>query len=334
MTQEEESKIVALTATFVVRLVTRLIPFGDYSLASRMIANLQKRYRSLKEDKDERALILSHSLERGLGPQTQNILIEDLKSDDAAKQHQAAQLLASLGTVAMPWLIDVIKKEDNYRTRHTAATLLRNLGPSAVDRLRRLLILEISAEERRRILGIIDIVTTDVRNEVLFAMGDQNPDVREAAYSLAERLNDPSIADLLMEFAKNHAGELAEGAIRCIGKLRPPGVEAELVVLLNSSKEDQLCIACCQVLGQIADPDSIEPLARVLVPKRTFFMRRWRNPQLRAAAAFALGQIHHPRAEDCLALYANDPDPRVREIVRRGLDTDPSVSTSATSESV
>jgi HEAT repeat protein len=333
MTQEEESKIVAPTTTFLVRLVTRLIPFGEYSLASRVIANLQKRYRSLKEDKDERALILSHSLERGLGPQTQNILIEDLKSDDAARQHQAAQLLGSLGTVAMPWLIDVIKKEDNYRTRHTAAKLLRNLGPSAVDRLRRLLILEISAEERRRILGIIDIVTMDVRNEVLFAMGDQDPDVREAAYSLAERLNDESIGDLLMEFVKNHAGELAVGAIRCIGKLRPNGVEAEIAGLLNSSKDDQLCIACCQVLGQIADPDSIESLARMLLPKRTFFMRKWRNPQLRAAAAFSLGQIRHPRANEYLAPYANDRDPRVREIARRGLNTDPSVTASATSES-
>jgi diguanylate cyclase (GGDEF)-like protein len=326
MAQEEEPKIVALTATLLVRLVTRLVSFGDFSLASRIIANLQKRYRSLKEDKDERALILSHSLERGLGPQTQNILIEDLKSDDAAKQHQAAQLLGSLGTGAMPWLIDVIKKEDNYRTRHTAATLLRNLGPSAVDRLRRLLILEISAEERRRILDIIDTLTTDVRNEVLFAMGDQNPDVRQAAYSLAERLNDESIADLLMEFAKNHAGELAVGAIKCIGKLRPNGAEAELVALLNSSKDDQLCIACCQVLGQIADPGSTEPLARVLLPKRTFFMRTWRNPQLRAAAAFALGQIHHPRADEYLALYADDRDPRVREIARRGLNTDPSIT--------
>jgi HEAT repeat protein len=136
-----------------------------------------------------------------------------------------------------------------------------------------------------------------------------------------------------MEFVKNHAGELAVGAIRCIGKLRPNGVEAEIAGLLNSSKDDQLCIACCQVLGQIADPDSIESLARMLLPKRTFFMRKWRNPQLRAAAAFSLGQIRHPRANEYLAPYANDRDPRVREIARRGLNTDPSVTASATSES-
>jgi HEAT repeat protein len=55
-------------------------------------------------------------------------------------------------------------------------------------------------------------------------------------------------------------------------------------------------------------------------------MRTWRNPQLRAAAAFALGQIHHPRADEYLALYADDRDPRVREIARRGLNTDPSIT--------
>ncbi len=328
--EEEESKIIAMTATFLVRLVSHLISFGDYSLASRIIVNLQKRYQSLKETKDERALILSTSLERGLGPQTQNLLIEDLKSDDAAKQHQAAQLLGSLGTVMMPLLIDVIKKEDNYRIRHTAATLLRNLGPSAVERLRRLLILEIRAEERRRILDIIDTVTTDVHNEVLLAMEDESPDVREAAYSLAERLNDGSFADALLEFVKSHHSDLAVGAIKCLGKLRPEGLEAELVMLLNSSKDDQLCIACCRVLGQIADPGSVEPLAQVLLPKRSLFYRKWRNPQLRAAAAFALGQIQHPRAEEHLVLYINDRDPRVREIARRATNTDQSTAASET----
>ena len=53
-----------------------------------------------------------------------------------------------------------------------------------------------------------------------------------------------------------------------------------------------------------------------------------------SAAAFALGQIHHRRADEYLAIYADDRDPRVREIARRGLNTDPSVTASATPESM
>jgi hypothetical protein len=59
---EKEPKIVAATATFRSRLVTHLIEFADYALASRIIINLQKQYRSLKEAKDARAYILANLL--------------------------------------------------------------------------------------------------------------------------------------------------------------------------------------------------------------------------------------------------------------------------------
>jgi len=38
---------------------------------------------------------------------------------------------------------------------------------------------------------------------------------------------------------------------------------------------------------------------------------------VRAAAAFALGQISHPKADENLARFAEDRDPRVREIARK-----------------
>ena len=42
---------------------------------------------------------------------------------------------------------------ENYRVRHTAATLLGRLGPKAVQRLKQSMMLEISPTERKRILG-------------------------------------------------------------------------------------------------------------------------------------------------------------------------------------
>jgi len=321
LAEEKEPKIVAKTARLLLRMVTLLIQFGDYSLASRIIINFQKRHHTLKEAKDSQAFIFAKILEASLDAQAQSLVVEDLKSDDPTRQQPAAHLLGSLGRAVMPQLIDIIKKQDNYRARHTAATLLGKLGPKAIERLKRSLVLEINPPERKRILEIIDILTTDVSQELIFGIGDENPQVREAAYHLAERLKDGVATDLLLDFAKDHDGDLAAGAIKCLGRLQAEGVEAQLISLLNSSNDERLCIACCRALGRIGKSTGIEPLAAMLMPKRVFIFRKKRSAQLRAAAAVALGQISDPRAAKHLANYIHDKDSRVREIARNALDS-------------
>ena len=317
----KEPKIVARTVRSLSLMVGHLIQFVDYSLASRIIINFQKRHRALKEANDSQAFIYARVLEMGLDPQTQILLVEDLKSDDTIRQQPASHLLASLGQVVMPLLIDIIKKEENYRVRRTAAMLLEKLGPRAVERLKRSLFLEISPDERRRILDIIDSLSPDVTHEFLYGIGDENPLVREAAYRLAERVKDQHMAGLLLDFVKNNDGEVAAGAIQCLGKLGQEGIEEELIDLLLNSKDDQLCIACCRALGQIGRPAGIDPLAEMLAPRRVFLFRKNRNAQLRAAAAVALGQIPDPRAVQRLAIFKDDSDPRVREVARSALDS-------------
>jgi HEAT repeat protein len=182
------------------------------------------------------------------------------------------------------------------------------------------MILEISPTERKRILEIIDTITVDVTHELIFGIGDENPQVREAAYDLAERIKDRQTMNILLDFAKHHDGATAAGAVKCLGKLKMQEVETELIALLNSSDDEQLCIACCRALGQIAMPISIKPLAAMLMPKRWFIFRKKRSAQLRAAAAVALRQIPDPRAANHLANFIDDKDPRVREIARNSLD--------------
>jgi hypothetical protein len=318
--EEKEPKIVAQTVRLLIRMVAQLIQFVDYSLASRIIINFQKRYRDLKEANNSQSFIFAKFIENGLDSQTQKLVVEDLKSDDPSRQQSAAHLLGSLGRAVMPQLIDIIKKEDNYRVRHTAATLLGRLGPKAVQRLKRSMILEISPTERKRILEIIDTITVDVTHELIFGIGDENPQVREAAYDLAERIKDRQTMNILLDFAKHHDGATAAGAVKCLGKFKMQEVETELIALLNSSDDEQLCIACCRALGQIAMPISIKPLAAMLMPKRWFIFRKKRSAQLRAAAAVALRQIPDPRAANHLANFIDDKDPRVREIARDSLD--------------
>jgi HEAT repeat protein len=109
-----------------------------------------------------------------------------------------------------------------------------------------------------------------------------------------------------------------------LAKLNPPQTDEALSALLNVTKDEELSLACCQALGQIASPASIEPLSKVLDPKGFFLLRKKRSPQVRAAAAFALGQISHPQVPQVLASLINDGDPRVQEIVKSILETEQS----------
>jgi HEAT repeat protein len=216
----------------------------------------------------------------------------------------------------MPLLIEVVKGEDNLRVRQIASYLLRALGPEAARLLKRELVLEGFPKERVRILEVIDGVTQDLKTELAYALGDDNPKVRRAAYHLTERLNDARVTSLLFDFANHEDPKMAVIAIKSIGKIKPSGAVDVLISLIESSKEVERLIACCRALGQIADPAAIEPLAKLLSPGRILSLRKRKSSAVRAAAAFALAQVPNARVSEVLAPYADDRDPRVRQIAR------------------
>jgi HEAT repeat protein len=129
-------------------------------------------------------------------------------------------------------------------------------------------------------------------------------------------LNDTGVTSLLFDYANHEDAKMAVIAIKSIGKIKPPGAAEVLISLLESSKEVERLIACCRALGQIADPAAIEPLANILTPGSILALRKRRSSAVRAAAAFALSQLPDARVSEALAPYADDRDPRVRQIAR------------------
>ena len=317
--READPKIMVAMAALMNRLFVNLIGFSDYPPASRLITQLQKRLKQLSEEGDPSAQRLSKSLDIRLNAATHNLLIADLKSGDSKRQRNAVQLLESLGTLAIPLLIDTLKQEDDYRARQAAATILSKQGPQAVGRLKRLLVLEIAPEERVRVLNVIDTVTSDVFTELVHALRDEKKEVRLAAFQLAERLKDDRTVEMLLENARSAKGEIAVAAVNSLEKLKPPEALDTLSKILKSTRQEELRLACCRALGSIAKPECVEPLTQVLAKKSLLLRRPLFSPRVRATAAFALGQIPQARAVKTLASYVNDPDQRIREVARNVL---------------
>jgi diguanylate cyclase (GGDEF)-like protein len=250
--KEDNPYIIEEMAALLSSMISILIQFVEYKTAAQILSHLRRRQRELKEVKDSHAQTLAKNLERKLDPTTEKLLLEDLKSGDSTRVRNAAQLLASLGEIVLPFLIEIVKQEDDYRARKIAAILLQKQGPTPAARLKELVVLEVTPEERSRILDVIDTVTSDLKSELIHALGDQDPQVRQAAFRLAERLNKNKTIELLLDLASTQTGTLAVSAIKCLGKLNPPNVDETLIDLLDSTKEDELCIVCCRALGQIA----------------------------------------------------------------------------------
>ncbi|MBW2063949.1 MAG: diguanylate cyclase [Deltaproteobacteria bacterium] len=314
--KEEDPDLTLEMAALLNQMVTLLIQFVEYPTAARILSHLRRRQKKLEDSRHSQAQLLAKTMGKKLDSYTRRLLLEDLRSSDPSRLRNAAQLLASIGQGAVPFLIDIIKQEDDYRARKVAAMLLQRQGSSATERLKKMLVLEVNPEERARILDVIDGFTSDLRKELLHALGDEDPQVREAGLRLAERLNNPETAELLLELAKTQQGSLAVSAIKCLGKLHPPHIDETLIQLLESTKDEHISIVCCRALGQLASPAAIEPLRKLLVPRGFFPFRKSRSPDLRAAAALALGQISHPQAAQVLAGFVNDPDARIREVAR------------------
>ena len=229
---------------------------------------------------------------------------------------ETTQLLSCLGPVALPLLLEVIKEEDNVGLRQIASRLLGRLGQEGATLLKRELVLEGIAEQRVRILEAIGEITRDLKTELGYALEEESPKVRRAAFHLLESFHDEHLISRLFDYVKHPDSTVAVAAVRSLGRIKPAGAVDMLVSLIDSAWEKERVMAACQALGKIADPAAIEPLARLIAPRGLFSRHRSKSPLVRAASASALAQISHPKVAKVLARHLEDRDSRVRQIAR------------------
>jgi diguanylate cyclase (GGDEF)-like protein len=311
--REDDPILLRELANLLHQLNTILLQFGEYPAASQILLHLHRRHQELVEARSEQAKLLGKMLLRPLEPKAQQLILEDFRSGDPGRRQNAAQLLGSTRQAALPLLIKLIKREEEFRVRQMAASLLAEYGPRAAKLLKRELALQTTPDEKVRILEILDTVTRDLKTELAYALADGSDQVRQAGLQLAERLNDDQASKLLLEQTENENLQVATAAITFLGKLKPPAANEKLVSILQTARNEKLIVACCQSLGLIGDSASIDPLAKLLASKG-LFRRKRQSAEIRATAALALSQIDHPRVVQILSSFADDNDPRVRQI--------------------
>jgi diguanylate cyclase (GGDEF)-like protein len=320
---EEDDHLLGELANLLYHMTGSVLGFADFTLAGRIFAELRERQRQLMNT--PRATGRGFAvLSRKMDASTRTLLMEELQSKDPERQERAALVLESMGKASIPVLMEVIKQEKDFRTRHLAASLLARMGREGADRIKQEVVLEVTSEQRFRILEVIDVVTRDLKTELAFCLSDVNPKVRRAAFRLSERLNDKQVLEILVDFAGHDDIGVAKGAIRSLASLRSPHAVGALVSTLQVTKDPERAIACAQALAQLGDPVAVPALEAVLTARKLPLLggKRW-DDQVRATAAFALAHIGGDRAKAALKKVREDSDPRIRQIAAYGVSGAP-----------
>jgi diguanylate cyclase (GGDEF)-like protein len=314
LSQEKDPAVLKELTNLLYRLSTLLVQFAEYPVATQILLHLQRRYRKLLEANSEQAKMFEEILMKPLDPKAQELILQDFHSKETLRQQNAVQLLGSLGKVAAPLLIEVVKGDADLRIRQLAASLLSEQGYEAAKSLKRVFMLESTAEERLQILDVVDSVTRDLKAELVKALDDDNEQVRAKAFKLARRLNTDEVEKILLERADSMRGEVAADAIKCLGSLRPQAALDKIGSLMKTAKDKERLVACCQTLGQIGDPRGIDLLERMLSVQSFLSRRKKYLSPIRVAAVVAVSFIHDPRAAQILERCAHDRDPQVRQM--------------------
>jgi diguanylate cyclase (GGDEF)-like protein len=313
LSQEKDPAVLRELTNFLYRLSTLLVQFAEYPVAAQVLLHLQRRYRRLLEAKSDQARMFEEILMKPLDPKSQELILKDFQSNETLRQQHAVQLLGSLGKVASPLLIEIVKGGSDLRIRQHAASLLSQQGYEAAKSLKRVFMLESTAEERRQILDVIDNVTRDLKAELVNALDDDSEQVRAKAFKLARRLSTDDVEKILLERADSMKGKVAADAIKCLGSVRPQAALEKIGALMKTAKDKDRLVACCQTLGKIGDPRGIDSLERVLSAQSFLSRRNKYLSPIRVAAAVALSFIHDPRAAQILEQCTRDRDPQVRQ---------------------
>jgi hypothetical protein len=160
-----------------------------------------------------------------------------------------------------------------------------------------------------------------------FTIGHKETSIRLASVKALVAIGTAGALQTLERAMDDSDREIRIEAVRAMGKRGYKNALKRLqnAVLNRGLKEADLTerIAFFEAYALIAGPASLDPLARILIPRGMF--SRKENPETRACAAIALSRLRTPEARDILQQAKDDKELVVRNAVTRALRESTSV---------
>jgi HEAT repeat protein len=247
-------------------------------------------------------------------------LLTALKGSDPARRQQAQSVLTALGEGAVPFVANIVTREEDAEVRRGAATILRSLPGAALRALVPQLHPPTSGEVAQRIVSVLDLVTPELSSDFYFLLA--HPDVLVRAEFAAVLSRFPRAAAL--RFLDRALGEreaaTLTGTLECIRGIQARELVDAILRLLKREAPPEVLKAACLCLGQLKDERAVGPLIEVLQRRARFLGIVKGFPEtVRATAARALGELGSPEAQEALRAVLKDASMAVRSTARLAL---------------
>lgn len=324
----EEEDIQALS-DLGTELAFRFIQAGDIDRALYILNGISDAASATANPRSPKGASIRHSL-RELGrSRLLPMAMAEMASNVPERVLTAATLLSALGQESLDHLATFVATTAEERARTVAAEVLAGMGKQGTRRYLEELSTAVTVESKKNLLSVIHLFKEgDIWDRMEGLLAVEDPSLVRLLIHALSRSNADNAIPLLLNLLQREDLATRREAVVALGKIGAERCVEPLCHLLTDrgllgkALEDSLAREVCIALGRIRNPKAAEVLIEVMKGTNRGPLRRGWAETVRAAAAWALGQIDNPECHRALQEAASHGKGPVRTVARMALQHD------------
>jgi HEAT repeat protein len=293
-------------------VVLERIGDGDFDTASRLTWSLARRREGSGVAASQDLLKISQEVLREIlrDPRAER-LFETIETGSVADRRRAARVLEGMGTIAVPAIVDALKRTGRGRVETFLIDLLAGLVPESEQAILREVTPYAPPEAVKRLLRAASVACRDATQVLVIALQNPDPQVRVEAVSVARSVGGHVAQSVLKWAVKHGAVEAQLAAVTGLGELARGDAADSVLELLENAGTVEVQRECALALGKLQAERAVPMLAKLLRPGS--LLRKEEHEDVRHAAAWSLGQMRqNDEARKALERALEDKNKNVR----------------------